>query len=155
MATPPDLFAGVLARKTDRTRVIALAEYPRPGSDDQTDFYIAERKPGAVLKPFEMGDAPAITVHAGTTEEWVIENWTNELHAFHIHQVHFRVLEIDGEQVPEPALLDVVEVPYATATGYHSQGRPGAAGARARQDDLPGRAGRRHPVPLPPRRPRG
>jgi FtsP/CotA-like multicopper oxidase with cupredoxin domain len=120
----PDLFAGLLSRKTDRQRVIALAEYPRPGADDQTDFYIVERRPGAVLKPFEMGDPPAITVEAGTTEEWVVENWTNELHAFHIHQIHFRLLEIDGEKVADPPLLDVVNVSYATATGYHSKEGP-------------------------------
>jgi FtsP/CotA-like multicopper oxidase with cupredoxin domain len=53
-------------------------------------------------------------VRAGTTEEWIIENWTHELHAFHIHQVHFRVLAIDGKPVANPPLLDVVNVPYAT-----------------------------------------
>jgi FtsP/CotA-like multicopper oxidase with cupredoxin domain len=71
-----------------------------------------------------MGDRPAITVNAGTTEEWIVENWTNELHAFHMHQVHFRVLEIDGRRVDNPPLLDVVNVPYATATGYHSTEGP-------------------------------
>jgi len=119
-----DFFTGLISRKTTRERIIALAEYPRPGSADETDFYIFERRPGAVLKPFEMGDPPAITVKAGTTEEWVIENWTHELHAFHIHQLHFRVLEIDGKQVTDPPLLDVVNVPYATATGYHSKEGP-------------------------------
>jgi FtsP/CotA-like multicopper oxidase with cupredoxin domain len=69
-----------------------------------------------------MGDPPAITVDAGTTEEWVIENWTNEIHAFHIH--HFRLLEINGEKIAAPPLLDVVTVPYATATGYHSKEGP-------------------------------
>jgi FtsP/CotA-like multicopper oxidase with cupredoxin domain len=118
------LYDGLLSRRTERSRVIAFAEYPRPGQDDQTDFYIVERKPGAVLKPYHMGAAPAITVKAGTTEEWTIENWTNELHAFHIHQVHFRVLQIDGRRLEEPPLLDVVSVPYATATGYHSPEGP-------------------------------
>jgi FtsP/CotA-like multicopper oxidase with cupredoxin domain len=118
------LYNGLLARRTERSRVVAFAEYPRPGQDDQTDFYIVERKPGAVLKPYHMGTGPAITVKAGTTEEWTIENWTNELHAFHIHQVHFRVLEIDGRHLEEPPLLDVVSVPYATATGYHSPEGP-------------------------------
>ena len=121
---PANLFTGLIARRTVRRRVIALAEYPRPGADDQIDFYIAESKPGAVLKPYHMGDSPTITVRAGTTEEWTIENWTNELHAFHIHQVHFRVLDIDGEPVKQPPLLDVVNVPYATATGYHSKEGP-------------------------------
>ncbi len=72
-----------------------------------------------------MGEmSPAITVQAGTTEEWIIENWTHELHAFHIHQVHFRVLAIDGKPVVNPPLLDVVNVPYAEATGYHSKEGP-------------------------------
>jgi len=118
------LFSGLLTHHTDRERVIALAEYPRPGSEDQIDFYIVERKPGAVFKPYAMGDQPAITVNAGTTEEWIVENWTNELHAFHIHQVHFRLLEIDGQAVDNPPLLDVVNVPYATATGYRSKEGP-------------------------------
>jgi FtsP/CotA-like multicopper oxidase with cupredoxin domain len=120
----PDFFSGVLARRTDRTRVIAFAEYPRPGDEDRTDFYIVERQPGARLVPYMMGDPPAITVQAGTTEEWVIENWTNELHTFHIHQLHFRVLEVDGEPLAALPLLDVVEVPYATAAGYHAKDGP-------------------------------
>jgi len=118
------LFSGLLARRISRERVIALAEYPRPGQSDQVDFYIVERKPGAVLKPYHMGDPPMITVRAGTTEEWVIENWTNELHAFHIHQLHFRVLREDGETLTNPPLLDVITVPYATATGYHRKEGP-------------------------------
>jgi FtsP/CotA-like multicopper oxidase with cupredoxin domain len=119
-----NLFAGLLARPTDRERVIAMAEYPRPGLTDQVDFYIVERRPGAVLRPYMMGGPPAISVRAGTTEEWIIENWTNELHAFHIHQVHFRVLAIDGKAVTNAPLLDVVNVPYAEATGYHSKEGP-------------------------------
>lgn len=123
-ASRASLFSGLLARPTDHRRVIAMAEYPRPGRSDQTDFYLFERKPGAVLRPYGMGDKPAITIKAGTTEEWVIENWTNELHTFHIHQVHFRLLDIDGQPLSDPPLLDVVEVPYATANGYHSKEGP-------------------------------
>jgi FtsP/CotA-like multicopper oxidase with cupredoxin domain len=119
-----NFFSGLVARHTDRERVIAMAEYPRPGITDQVDFYIVERKPGARLVPYGMGSPPAISVRAGTTEEWIIENWTNELHAFHIHQLHFRVLTIDGKPVVNPPLLDVVNVPYAEATGYHSKEGP-------------------------------
>ena len=113
-----DVFSGLMSRVVDHKRIIAFAEYPRPGSSDATDFYIVERKPNAVLKPYIMGDPPIITVPAGTTEEWTVENWTNELHAFHIHQVHFRVLEIDGKRLDDPPLLDTVTVPFATASGY-------------------------------------
>jgi FtsP/CotA-like multicopper oxidase with cupredoxin domain len=109
----PSLFSGLLARKTDRERIIAFAEYPRPGIDDQTDFYIVERRPDAVLKPFDMGGPPLITVPANSVEEWVVENWTNEVHAFHIHQLHFRVLAVNGERQAVPPLLDTVTVPAA------------------------------------------
>jgi FtsP/CotA-like multicopper oxidase with cupredoxin domain len=34
------------------------------------------------------------------------------------------VLEIDGQRLENPELLDVVNVPYATATGYHSSEGP-------------------------------
>jgi FtsP/CotA-like multicopper oxidase with cupredoxin domain len=110
----PSLFAGLLARKTDRKRVLAFAEYPRPGDDDRTDFYIAERRAGVAFTPFQMGGPPTITVPAGSVEEWTVENWTNELHAFHIHQVHFRVLSMNGQAVEHPPLLDTVTVPAAS-----------------------------------------
>ena len=109
----PDLFSGLLARKVDRRRVVALAEYPRPGAEDQTDFYIAERRPGVALTPYRMNDAPTITLPADSVEEWTIENWTNEVHAFHIHQVHFRLLSVNGQAVADPPLLDTVTVPAA------------------------------------------
>jgi FtsP/CotA-like multicopper oxidase with cupredoxin domain len=109
----PNMFAGLLSRKTEHKRVIAFAEYPRPGDEDQTDFYIAERRPGVALVPYQMNGAPTITVPADSVEEWTVENWTNEVHAFHIHQVHFRVLSVNGQPVADGALLDTVTVPAA------------------------------------------
>ncbi len=38
--------------------------------------------------------------------------------------MHFRVLSINGKPVADPPLLDVVNVPYAEATGYHSKEGP-------------------------------
>jgi FtsP/CotA-like multicopper oxidase with cupredoxin domain len=112
----PNMFVGLLARKTDHKRIIAFAEYPRPGDADQTDFYIAERRAGMALVPYRMNGAPTITVPADSVEEWTVENWTNEVHAFHIHQVHFRVLAVNGQTVADPPLLDTVTVPAAAPT---------------------------------------
>ena len=128
----PDSYTGLLSRPTDRQRSIVLAEYPRPGKDDLTDFYIMERKPGAEFRPYTMDGPPLITVKAGTTEEWDIENWTRERHAFHIHQVHFRVLSIDGKKLEDPPLLDVVDVPYATPVegGGHEYDGPAVVPGR-------------------------
>src|SRR5262249_41694534 len=112
--TEADSFTGLMTHKTDAVRTIALAEFPRPGGTDQNDFYIFEKKPGAIIRPFMMDGEPTVTVPAGSSEEWVVENWTRELHAFHVHQLHFRVLEINGQKQANPELLDVVNVPFAT-----------------------------------------
>ncbi len=122
--TAPDRFAGLLSRPTETERRMVMAEYPRPGIDDQNDFYIAEMKPGAILKPFTMGDPPTVVTHVGAVEEWVIENWTNELHAFHIHQVHFRVLEINDRHLDAPPLVDTVNVPFSSVPDVTDSSAP-------------------------------
>ncbi|MBC7661729.1 MAG: multicopper oxidase domain-containing protein [Chitinophagaceae bacterium] len=62
---------------------------------------------------------PSITTTQGLTEEWTIENRTDELHTFHIHQIHFLVLEINGVPVSpsEAQYRDVINVPYWSGTG--------------------------------------
>ena len=56
-------------------------------------------------------------VNRGAIEAWTIENRTNEDHIFHIHQLHFQVLEIDGQPVNDPAIRDTVRVPYWSGSG--------------------------------------
>ena len=68
---------------------------------------------GQTPKPFDpASDVPNIVARQGDVEDWVIENRTQELHAFHIHQVHFALLEWFGLAVNEPFLRDTVNVPY-------------------------------------------
>jgi FtsP/CotA-like multicopper oxidase with cupredoxin domain len=55
---------------------------------------------------------PAIVAHQGDVEDWIIENRSTELHAFHIHQIHFLLTEWNGVQVNEPYLRDTVNVPF-------------------------------------------
>ena len=55
---------------------------------------------------------PDIVVHQGDVEDWIIENRSTELHAFHIHQLHFLMVEWNGIPVNEPYLRDTVNVPY-------------------------------------------
>ena len=55
-----------------------------------------------------------IVAKQGTVEDWIIENRSNELHAFHIHQLHFMLLDYLGRPVNEPFLRDTVNVPYYT-----------------------------------------
>ncbi len=84
-----------------------------------TNFYITEE--GQTPTLFTMDQAPNIVVHAGTVEDWTVENRAQEDHVFHIHQLHFQVLAIDGQPVNDPALRDTMDIPYWSGTGpYHS-----------------------------------
>jgi len=83
--------------------------------DSPTNFYITEEGQAPTL--FTMGQAPNIVVHAGTVEDWTVENRAQEDHVFHIHQLHFQVLAIDGQPVKDPALRDTMDIPYWSGTG--------------------------------------
>ena len=76
-----------------------------------TEFYITVD--GQTPAPFDPHSGlPDIVAKQGTVEDWVIENRSNELHAFHIHQLHFLLLDYLGKPVSEPFLRDTVNVPY-------------------------------------------
>jgi FtsP/CotA-like multicopper oxidase with cupredoxin domain len=84
-----------------------------------TNFYITEA--GQTPALFTMNQVPNIVVHAGTVEDWTIENRAQEDHIFHIHQLHFQVLDVDGQAVNDPALRDTYDIPYWGGSGpYHS-----------------------------------
>jgi FtsP/CotA-like multicopper oxidase with cupredoxin domain len=76
-----------------------------------TEFYITVE--GQTPAPFDpKTGVPNIVVKQGTVEDWIIENRSSELHAFHIHQLHFLLLDYRGKPVNEPFLRDTVNVPY-------------------------------------------
>lgn len=82
--------------------------------DDPTsavEFYITVdgQKPTA-FDPHS--PTPNIIVKQGTVEDWIIQNRSQELHAFHIHQLHFLLMDYLGRPVREPFLRDTVNVPY-------------------------------------------
>ncbi len=80
-----------------------------------TNFFITERGQQPAL--FNMDQAPNIVVHSGTVEDWVIQNTALEDHIFHIHQIHFQVLEKNGVPVDDPAIRDTVDLPYWSGSG--------------------------------------
>jgi FtsP/CotA-like multicopper oxidase with cupredoxin domain len=86
-----------------------LLDPNNPGS--ATEFYITVDGQTPVAFDPEAG-VPNIIVKQGTVEDWIIENRSNELHAFHIHQLHFMLLDHVGTPVNEPFLRDTVNVPY-------------------------------------------
>jgi FtsP/CotA-like multicopper oxidase with cupredoxin domain len=75
------------------------------------EFYLTVD--GEEPKMFDMSsDIPNIVAEQGTVEDWIIENRSRELHAFHIHQMHFLLLDYMGRQLNEDFLRDTVNVPY-------------------------------------------
>jgi FtsP/CotA-like multicopper oxidase with cupredoxin domain len=76
-----------------------------------TTFYITEEgQTPAIFDP--QATAPNVVVQQGDVEDWIIENRSTELHAFHIHQIHFMLMDWTGMPVNEPFLRDTVNVPY-------------------------------------------
>jgi FtsP/CotA-like multicopper oxidase with cupredoxin domain len=79
-----------------------------------TTFYLTVD--GQTPAPFDpSSDIPNIVAKQGDVEDWIIENRSTELHAFHIHQLHFLLMEWSGTAVNEPFLRDTVNVPYFSA----------------------------------------
>jgi FtsP/CotA-like multicopper oxidase with cupredoxin domain len=61
---------------------------------------------------------------AGTVEQWTIINKTQELHAFHIHQIHFLVMMTASRNLLPLDFRDTVTVPYETNhRGHEIPGR--------------------------------
>ena len=63
-----------------------------------TEFYLTVD--GQTPQTFDpKSGVPNIIAKQGTVEDWIIENRSSELHAFHIHQLHFMLLDYDGTPV--------------------------------------------------------
>ena len=76
-----------------------------------TEFYLTVD--GQTPAPFDPASTtPDIEVRQGDVEDWIIENRSTELHAFHIHQLHFMLMDWSGAPVNEPFLRDTVNVAY-------------------------------------------
>ncbi len=96
-----------------RTRKLYFSEKLRDSSNPNspTVFYVTVD--GQAPAPFDPNSAvPNMAARQGEVEDWVIENRSEELHAFHIHQIHFQLLEWNGVPVDEPYLRDTINVAY-------------------------------------------
>jgi FtsP/CotA-like multicopper oxidase with cupredoxin domain len=99
--------------KPVRTRRLYFSEKPLDPANPSgpTEFFITVDGQTPVAFDPKSG-IPNIVAQQGTVEDWIIENRSNELHAFHIHQLHFLLLDYQGRAVNEPYLRDTVNVPY-------------------------------------------
>jgi len=110
-------FAGLATAPPAALRTLYFSEVlqDRNNPAGPTNFFITEV--GQAPEVFSAGQKPNIMVRSGTVEDWVVENRAQEDHIFHIHQIHFQVLAVDGKPVDDPALRDSVDVPYWTGSG--------------------------------------
>ena len=94
---------------------VRLPDSSAADDDANTRFFIfaAGYQPAA----FDMSAPPNIVVHQGTVEDWMVTNTTFEDHVFHIHQLHFQVLEINGRPVRDPEFRDTIDVPHLSLSG--------------------------------------
>jgi FtsP/CotA-like multicopper oxidase with cupredoxin domain len=110
-------FAGLLNATATTQRGLYFSE--NLTDINNIEYYITVD--GQTPQVFEPGEPPAIVTTQGAVEDWTIENQAEEVHAFHIHQVHFIVVARDKVKLATPEVLDTVQIPAWTGTGpYHS-----------------------------------
>jgi FtsP/CotA-like multicopper oxidase with cupredoxin domain len=100
-----------------RVRKLYFSEDPPDPANPNapTHFYLTvDGQTPSVFDPSRT--QPNIVVHQGDVEDWIIENRSSEVHAFHIHQLHFQVVEWLGTALNEPLLRDTVNVPFYEKT---------------------------------------
>jgi suppressor of ftsI len=123
---PAMVLADIVARSDSRSRHVMVKDWGPPVyepdrlaiervvkqghpkftavfTEDKSGFYINGKK-------FEMNSPPMLTVHVGSYQHWRVTNETNEVHPFHIHQVHFLVYSENGKRLPQTEWLDTVNV---------------------------------------------
>jgi FtsP/CotA-like multicopper oxidase with cupredoxin domain len=73
-----------------RPQIVFLRAARRSARPEQRDGVLLTVD-GQTPAPFDpaIDDVPDIVVKQGDVEDWIIENRSTELHAFHIHQIHF------------------------------------------------------------------
>lgn len=99
--------------KPIRERKLYFSEKPENPADPSSPIAYYLTVDGQTPARFDPSSGvPNIVVHEGDVEDWIIENRTQELHAFHIHQIHFIVKGWNGVPVDEPFLRDTINVTY-------------------------------------------
>jgi FtsP/CotA-like multicopper oxidase with cupredoxin domain len=113
----PQRFAGLETAVPTARRNLYFSEIQSPTGTIKFFITVEGQKP----KTFNPGEPPAIVTHVGAVEDWTIENRAEEMHAFHIHQIHFLVMAVNGKPLPEPALQDTISVdPWSGQGPYPS-----------------------------------
>jgi FtsP/CotA-like multicopper oxidase with cupredoxin domain len=111
-------FADLANKRVTAQRKLYFSE-EFGGTNGPIQFYVTVD--GQPQRVFNANEKPVITTKVGAIEDWTIENRALETHAFHIHQIHFQLLEVDGKPVSNQDMRDTIEIPYWSGKGpYHS-----------------------------------
>ena len=132
-------FVNMLSIQPAVYRTVAFTEFPRsftatmsgwigtqPGPGDYdpdgTDFFVTPISStdgvakSLAIRPYHENGPPDVVVHLNgqpsVVEEWLVQNYTLEAHAFHIHQTHFHDITASADN--SSPILDTVVVPPAT-----------------------------------------
>jgi FtsP/CotA-like multicopper oxidase with cupredoxin domain len=106
-------FAGLTSLQSSRQRTLYFSERVEDPAHPKRNISYFLTAGDARPKVFDMNSTtPDITANQGTVEDWTIENRAQESHAFHIHQLHFQLLERNGKPVNESALRDTIDLPF-------------------------------------------
>jgi FtsP/CotA-like multicopper oxidase with cupredoxin domain len=81
----------------------APAKFTVVFSEDKSSFYINGQK-------YSPTGGPMLTVTIGHYEHWQVVNASDEMHPFHIHQVHFLVYAVNGAKPATEDWMDTVNV---------------------------------------------
>jgi FtsP/CotA-like multicopper oxidase with cupredoxin domain len=104
---PIGTFQTAIGASFAQRRTLAFTE-----DDTGTNFYLNDQQ-------YVPAGGPMFTAKLGTVEQWTLLNATQEVHAFHIHQIHFITQDVDGvAQVP--VWRDTLSLPIAHADGTPS-----------------------------------
>ena len=115
---PSERFAGLADAPPTAHRKLYFSEVLSDPSNPNspTNFYITVDGQTPVL--FDPSNPPAIITRQGAVaQDWTVENRALENHEFHIHQIHFLLMEKNGQSVDDGQYLDTVQVPYWSGTG--------------------------------------
>jgi FtsP/CotA-like multicopper oxidase with cupredoxin domain len=98
--------------KPMRERKLYFSEQPSDPKDPNSPTLFFITVEGQQRKVYDPHSPPNIVVHQGDVEDWTIENRSHELHAFHIHQLHFLLVGWNGAPINDTFLRDTINIPY-------------------------------------------
>jgi FtsP/CotA-like multicopper oxidase with cupredoxin domain len=119
----PQRFKGLLSATVTAKRTLYFSETAsdmkhgtRP-PDAPGHFFLTVQ--GQTPSVFDPHAAPAIVTNKGAVEDWTIENRSTEVHEFHMHQIHFLLLAVNGVPVPpqEQQFYDTHQIGYWSGKG--------------------------------------